>query len=58
MTNYTVKDALKELMAAWEKVEAAAKKEYPMATKEELYEICWNVMFLGLKLKGGCNYVS
>jgi hypothetical protein len=29
-----------EMMAVWNKIEAAAKAQFPNADKEELYQIC------------------
>ena len=35
---------LKEMMAGWNKIEAAAKKQFPCASKEELYQIAKGAM--------------
>ena len=40
-----------ELMAGWNTIEAAAKKQFPHADKEELYEICKGAMNHALGLK-------
>ena len=49
--NYTTLDALKEMMAGWNKIEAAAKIQFPNATSEELYQICKDAMNHALKGK-------
>ncbi len=49
--NYTTLDALKEMMAGWNKIEAKAKAEFPNATKEELYNICKDAMNYALQSK-------
>ena len=40
----TTQEAISEMMTAWNKIEGEAKKFFPNATKEELYQICKNVM--------------
>jgi len=42
-----------ELMAGWNKIEAAAKAQFPKASEEELYQICKGAMAhaIGLKTK-------
>jgi hypothetical protein len=40
----TLATDLKEMMQGWNTIEAAAKKQFPNATKEELYEICKDAM--------------
>ena len=47
---YTVVDALKEMMAGWNAIEARAKADFPNATKEELYKICESAMKHALKI--------
>ena len=44
-----------EMMAGWNTIEAAAKLQFPNATKEELYEICKGAMnhALGISVKAG-----
>lgn len=42
---------LAEMMAGWNKIEAAAKAQFPNATKEELYEITKGAMNHALGLK-------
>ena len=49
--NYTTIDAFKEMMAGWNKIEAAAKKQFPNATSEQLYQICKDAMNHALKIK-------
>lgn len=41
--NATV-EAIKEAMQGWNTIEAAARKEFPNATPEELYQICKSAM--------------
>ena len=48
---YTTKDALVEMMAAWNKIEAKAKIEFPNATSEELYQICKSAMNYALGVR-------
>ena len=40
-----------ELMMAWGKIEAAAKSQFPSASKEESYEICKSAMNYALASK-------
>lgn len=40
-----------ELMAGWNKIESAAKAQFPKASKHELYEICKGAM--NHALRGG-----
>jgi hypothetical protein len=46
MSNYEaqVVNDIRELMAGWNKIEAAAKAQFPSANKEELYAICKGAM--------------
>ena len=39
---------MSELMAGWNKIESAAKEQFPNATKEELYEITKSAMCYAL----------
>lgn len=41
--------ALKELMDAWERIEAQAKKEMPNATAEQIYSIVSSAMNFALR---------
>jgi hypothetical protein len=41
---------LKEMMAAWNTIEAAAKSQFPNATPEELYQIVKGAMNHALKI--------
>ena len=47
----TTVEAIKEMMAAWNTIEAKAKKQFPAATKEELYEICKGAMSHAIGIK-------
>ncbi len=42
-------DDIKEMMAVWETIEREAKKRFPDASKEELYQICKGAMNRQLK---------
>ena len=44
-------DALKEMMAGWNTIEAAARKQFPNASKDELFKICSDAMKHALKIK-------
>lgn len=41
-------DDFREMIAAWEKITTAAKKEFPNATDEELYQIAHSAMMFAL----------
>jgi hypothetical protein len=43
-TNRTFAQDMAEMMQGWNKIEAAAKKQFPNATKEELFQICKSAM--------------
>ena len=45
----TVK-AIATLMSGWNKIEAAARIQFPRASKNELYEICKGAMNHALKV--------
>lgn len=47
----TTAQAIKEMMAGWMKIEAEAKKQFPNATAEELYQICKSAMNHALSAK-------
>jgi hypothetical protein len=47
----TLASDLAEMMAGWNKIEAAAKVQFPNADKEELYKICKGAMNHALGLK-------
>ena len=47
----TLDPVLAEMMAGWNKIEAAAKAQFPNADKEELYQICKGAMKHALGLK-------
>ena len=47
----TTVDALKEMMAGWNAIESAAKKQFPNASKDELFKICSDAMNHALKIK-------
>ena len=47
----TLAQDLKEMMNGWNTIETAAKKQFPNATKEELYEICKGAMNHAIGLK-------
>ncbi len=40
---------IKTLMEGWNKIESAAKAQFPKATKEELYQICKGAMDRAMK---------
>jgi hypothetical protein len=40
----TAATAIKEMMTVWATIEAAAKKQFPKASKDELYAICKSAM--------------
>lgn len=42
---------LKEMMAAWNTIEAAAKSQFPNATAEEIYQITKGAMNRALNIK-------
>lgn len=44
----TIAEDLKKLMDGWNTIEEAAKKEFPNATKDELYEITKGAMDFAL----------
>ena len=48
--NATLAADLKEMMAAWSKIETAARREYPKCSEEEIFEICKGAMNHALKL--------
>lgn len=48
----TAAGCIAELMAGWNKIEAAAKLRFPGASKEELYQICKGAMNHALRIKG------
>jgi len=50
-SNKQIAADIAELMAGWNKIEAAAKAQFPKASKEELYEICKGAM--NHALRGG-----
>lgn len=43
---------LREMMAAWATIEAAARREFPNASADELYQICRGAMDHALGLSG------
>jgi hypothetical protein len=45
----TLAQDLKTAMAGWHKIEAAAKKQFPKATKEEIYQITKRAMLAALQ---------
>ena len=47
----TLKSDLAEMMAGWDKIEAAAKAQFPNADKAELYRICKGAMDHAISLK-------
>ena len=47
----TLAEDLKEMMEGWNKIEAAAKQQFPNATKAELYEICKGAMNHAIGIK-------
>lgn len=47
----TLASDLAEMMAGWNKIEAAAKAQFPNADKAELYQICKGAMNHALGLK-------
>jgi len=44
---------IKEMMSAWGIIEQEAKKQFPDATKDELYDICKSAMYHALGLTDG-----
>jgi hypothetical protein len=45
MTNTTkTQEALKAAMNHWNRIESAARKQFPNMTPDELYEVCRNAM--------------
>ena len=50
-TNSEIAKDIATLMAGWNTIEAAAKAQFPKASKDELYEICKGAM--NHALKGG-----
>ena len=44
-------EAIKEMMAAWDKIMKKAKETFPRATEDELYYIAKEVMMTALKMK-------
>jgi len=50
-TTPTLAQDLATLMAGWNTIEAAAKAQFPKASKDELYNICKGAM--NHALKGG-----
>ena len=46
----TTIQALKKMMNGWNKIEAAAKTQFPNASSEELFKICSDAMKHALKL--------
>jgi hypothetical protein len=53
MSKATTVSDIAEMMAGWNKIEAAAKVQFPAASKEELFLICKGAMnhALGIKAK-------
>ena len=51
--DYTTADAIKEMMAVWAKIEAAAKAQFPNESEEERYQICKAAMQIALSTKRG-----
>ena len=53
MSKGTITADIAEMMAGWNKIEAAAKAQFPAASKEELFLICKGAMShaLGIKAK-------
>jgi len=49
--NTTAAQDIASLMAGWNKIEAAAKVQFPNASKEELYQICKGAMKHALGIK-------
>jgi hypothetical protein len=47
----TTTEAIKEMMAGWNKIMAQAKKEFPNATEEQLFKIVSSAMNHALGLK-------
>ena len=47
----TLASDLAEMMAGWNKIEAAAKAQFPNAGKAELYQICKGAMNHALGIK-------
>jgi hypothetical protein len=47
----TTPEAIAKMMEAWNKIEAQAKKQFPNASKEELYRITKSAMESALKFK-------
>ena len=47
----TTAEVIKEAMRGWNVIEAAAKKQFPAASKDELYEICKGAMNHALKIE-------
>ena len=47
----TIQQDIAEMMAGWNKIEAAAKAQFPKASKAELYEICKSAMNHALGIK-------
>ena len=50
MTAAEIAETLKEMMEAWNKIMAAARKQFPMATEEELFEIAKGAMNHALRI--------
>ena len=46
---------LAEMMAAWNKIEAAAKAQFPKASAQERYEIALNAMKHAMGMTGKAN---
>lgn len=40
----TTAQAIKEMLVAWNTIEAAARIQFPNASEEELYQICKSAM--------------
>ena len=52
MTNTTkTQEALKAAMNHWNRIESAARKQFPNMTPDELYEVCRNAMNHALGIK-------
>jgi len=49
-SNKSLAADLREMMTAWATIEAAARREFPGACEEEIYQICRGAMDHALKL--------
>ncbi|UOF80938.1 hypothetical protein [Caudoviricetes sp.] len=49
--NTTIAQDLKEMMNGWNKIEAAARKQFPNASAEEIYQITSGAMKQALGIK-------